>query len=253
MTSGGELAAVIVILFPPKSLEGAGLHISVSHTDDHIAIAPDAQMVISARILERWTIKLRVLRSLKTLSLAWGKSRRCQKQRGVALGDSRASLLGTGSRDLEHSHLNSDPSKTLSPSTVASLPSCSIHWRSNRAAMDAMSPQRPQHRRNASSKSNILRSLVSPRARNEEPQIYSPPGQGTSYTQKVPILPPDHPHGRSKSKSRVLGERQGNVQSPPSSPSKSRQKSMAVSKTLFMRRSASRMMRTKISLISSAR
>lgn len=96
--------------------------------------------------------------------------------------------------------------------------------------MDVMSPRRPQHRRNASSKSNILRSLVSSKSRNEEAQIYS---EETSYTQKVPILPPDHPHGQSnaKSKSRVLGERQGNVQSPPSSPSKHRQKSMAVSKT----------------------
>ena len=97
--------------------------------------------------------------------------------------------------------------------------------------MDAMSPHRPQHRRNPSSKSNILRSLVSPKARNEEPQIYSPASQETTHTQKVPLLPPDHPHGGSRSKSRVLGERQGNVQSPPSSPSKSRQKSMAVSKT----------------------
>lgn len=98
-------------------------------------------------------------------------------------------------------------------------------------AMELASPQRPAHRRNASSKSNILRSLVSPRARNEEPQIYSPSSQESRRTQKVPIMPPDHPHGQARSKSRVLGERQGNVQSPPVSPSKSGQKGMAASKT----------------------
>lgn len=37
----------------------------------------------------------------------------------------------------------------------------------------------------------------------------------------MPFLPPDHPHAAGKA-TRVLGERQGNVQSPPSSPSKSR-------------------------------
>ena len=87
-------------------------------------------------------------------------------------------------------------------------------------------PQRPHHRRNASSKSNILRSLVSPRSRPDETQ--SPMIQN-SRTQTVPLLPSDHPHAAAKSK--VLGERQNNARSPPSSPSKNRQKSTAVSKT----------------------
>lgn len=87
-----------------------------------------------------------------------------------------------------------------------------------------MAPQRPYHRRNASSKSNILRALVSPKSRADEQQ-----SNQHSRTQTVPLLPPDHPHAAAKS--RVLGERQGNVQSPPLSPSKSRPKAMVVSKT----------------------
>lgn len=87
------------------------------------------------------------------------------------------------------------------------------------------SPQRPGHRRNASSKSNILRSLVSPKTRNDESTNSSITNM---RTQTVPILPPDHPH---VAKGRVLGERQNNARSPPVSPSKSRQKSIVGSKT----------------------
>ena len=89
-------------------------------------------------------------------------------------------------------------------------------------------PQRPQHRRNASSKSNILRALVSPKSRSNDSDAISSPSRRNERTQTVPLLPPDHPHS---AKSKVLGERQSNVQSPPSSPSKSRQKSVAASKT----------------------
>ncbi|KAK5114419.1 hypothetical protein LTR85_010242 [Meristemomyces frigidus] len=81
--------------------------------------------------------------------------------------------------------------------------------------MDESAKQRPAHRRNASSKSNLLRSLVSSKSRPASPDRDS----RASRTKSVPILPLDHPHN---TKARVLGERQGNVQSPPSSPPKSR-------------------------------
>lgn len=89
-------------------------------------------------------------------------------------------------------------------------------------------PGRPQHRRNASSKSNILRALVSPASRASDKQEDSSSSRMPGRTQTVPLLPPDHPHA---AKGRVLGERHGNTQSPPSSPSKSRQKRIATSKT----------------------
>lgn len=96
--------------------------------------------------------------------------------------------------------------------------------------MDSQSPaqQRPHHRRNASSKSNLLKSLVSPRSRPEPSEASIPNPRKYERTKSVPLLPADHPH---TGKAKVLGERQGNVQSPPSSPSKSRQESVAVSKT----------------------
>ncbi|KAK4554729.1 hypothetical protein LTR86_008231 [Recurvomyces mirabilis] len=79
--------------------------------------------------------------------------------------------------------------------------------------------QRPGHKRNASSKSNLLRSLVSSKTRPvvTPDEVHIDP---VSRTKSVPLLPPDHPHVAKSS--RVLGERQGNVQSPPTSPSKSR-------------------------------
>ncbi|KAK5130173.1 hypothetical protein LTR08_002427 [Meristemomyces frigidus] len=84
-------------------------------------------------------------------------------------------------------------------------------------------PMRPGHRRNASSKSNLLRSLVSSKSRATSPE----PDSKAVRTKSVPLLPPSHPHARAK----VLGERQSNVQSPPSSPPKSRQKSAATTAT----------------------
>ncbi|KAI5357063.1 Putative formin, GTPase-binding domain, armadillo-like helical [Septoria linicola] len=71
--------------------------------------------------------------------------------------------------------------------------------------------QRPGHRRNASSKSNLLRSLVSSKSRPASPE---PTITHAKQPQKVPLLPSD-----SRG---VLGERQNNVQSPPSSPSKNK-------------------------------
>lgn len=76
--------------------------------------------------------------------------------------------------------------------------------------------QRPAHHRNASSKSNILRSFVSPKSKLVSPEAEMSPA---SRTKSFPLLPPDHPH---TGKTKVLGERQGNMQSPPSSPSKHR-------------------------------
>lgn len=86
-------------------------------------------------------------------------------------------------------------------------------------------PSRPQHRRNASSKSNLFRALVSPakvRAGSDESDAtYSALTPG-SRTTTVPLLPPDHPHVQAE-KGKVLGERGHNARSPPSaSPSKSR-------------------------------
>lgn len=83
-------------------------------------------------------------------------------------------------------------------------------------------PQRPQHRRNASSKSNILRALVSPRSRPASPESTS--DRSGTRVKPIPTLAPNHPYS---GKARVLGERQGNVQSPPSSPSKTRTRSVA--------------------------
>ncbi|OQO03962.1 hypothetical protein B0A48_10604 [Cryoendolithus antarcticus] len=78
--------------------------------------------------------------------------------------------------------------------------------------MASASP-RPHHQRNKSSRSGILRSLVS-KTDSEAPSGIR---QGMTRTQTVPLLPADHPHAF---KTKVLGERQSNVQSPPSSPSK---------------------------------
>nr|POE74625.1 gtpase-binding protein rid1 [Quercus suber] len=82
-------------------------------------------------------------------------------------------------------------------------------------------PKRPQHRRNASSKSNILRSLVTPKARPADLDRSGTPPSRIAHgrTKSMPFLPPDHPHS---TKPKALAERQGNVRSPPSSPSKSR-------------------------------
>ena len=77
---------------------------------------------------------------------------------------------------------------------------------------DVKQQQRPGHRRGLSSKSNILRSLVSSKSRpaSSEPTITNIKQDGK--TQKVPL---------QQSDSRgVLGERPNNVQSPPSSPAK---------------------------------
>jgi hypothetical protein len=90
-------------------------------------------------------------------------------------------------------------------------------------------PDRPQHRRNRSSK--FLRSLVSSKSRPVSPDMTSdPPSNGLQYnarTQKVPLLPPDHPHQAS---TRILGERHSNAQSPPSSPSKRNNKPSVASR-----------------------
>ncbi|KAK5735078.1 hypothetical protein LTR17_008414 [Elasticomyces elasticus] len=76
------------------------------------------------------------------------------------------------------------------------------------------------HKRTPSSKSNLLRAFVSsskPNPRPETNNINNNNMQGSSKS--VPFLPPDHPHAVAV-KARVLGERQGNVQSPPTSPIK---------------------------------
>jgi hypothetical protein len=90
-------------------------------------------------------------------------------------------------------------------------------------------PDRPQHRRNRSSK--FLRSLVSSKSRPVSPDMTSePPSSGLQHsirTQKVPLLPPDHPHQAS---TRILGERHSNAQSPPSSPSKRNNKASIASR-----------------------
>lgn len=76
---------------------------------------------------------------------------------------------------------------------------------------------RPQHRRNASSKSNILKSLVNPKSRPASPES-SPTNAKRDYRkQTVPLQMRDYSNETTRG---VLGERQGNVQSPPSSPSK---------------------------------
>jgi len=90
-------------------------------------------------------------------------------------------------------------------------------------------PDRPQHRRNRSSK--FLRSLVSSKSRPVSPDMTSEPAstglQHGIRTQKVPLLPPDHPHQAS---TRILGERHSNAQSPPSSPSKRNNKASVASR-----------------------
>ena len=99
-------------------------------------------------------------------------------------------------------------------------------------------PSRPQHRRNASSKSSLFRALVSPakvRGQHESEATHSALTPG-SRTTTVPLLPPDHPHAQAAGKGKVLGERGHNARSSPSgSPSKSRNvrstTGMAVSKT----------------------
>ena len=84
---------------------------------------------------------------------------------------------------------------------------------------NAIKPSRPAHRRNASSKTNLLRSLVPSKSRPAAAET----DPKATRTKSFPILPPDNPHA---AKARVLGERQGNVQSPPS-PSKSRHRTPA--------------------------
>ncbi|KAF2159389.1 hypothetical protein M409DRAFT_30141 [Zasmidium cellare ATCC 36951] len=81
--------------------------------------------------------------------------------------------------------------------------------------MDAKS--RPQHRRNPSSKSGILKSLVSSKSRPASPE-HSRENAQQVRSQTMPLLPPDHPH--TSARGTGLKERAGNVQSPPSSPSK---------------------------------
>ncbi|KAF2479247.1 armadillo-type protein [Neohortaea acidophila] len=90
-------------------------------------------------------------------------------------------------------------------------------------------PARPQHHRSASSKSNVLRALVSSKPRPENAASgVSPSKQNVRTGYSVPLLPPDHPHA---AKGKVLGERQSNMQSPPSSPSKSKPKRIGTAKT----------------------
>ncbi|KAK4958746.1 hypothetical protein LTR10_003542 [Elasticomyces elasticus] len=79
------------------------------------------------------------------------------------------------------------------------------------------------HKRNASSKSNLLRAFVSSSKPNPRPETDNNINNNNMQrsSKSVPFLPPDHPHAVT-GKARVLGERQGNVQSPPTSPTKSR-------------------------------
>jgi hypothetical protein len=110
-------------------------------------------------------------------------------------------------------------------------------------------PDRPQqHRRNKSSK--FLMSLVSSKSRPVSPDMthesFSNAVHHGARTQKIPVLPPDHPHNAT---SRVLGERQSNAQPAPSSPSKgtSRYGSRSPTKT-----DSSRMKKSKSSTSISA-
>ncbi|KAK5706040.1 hypothetical protein LTR97_001026 [Elasticomyces elasticus] len=77
------------------------------------------------------------------------------------------------------------------------------------------------HKRNASSKSNLLRAFVSSSKPNPRPETNNNINNNNMQrsSKSVPFLPPDHPHAVA-GKARVLGERQGNVQSPPTSPVK---------------------------------
>ncbi|KAF2724799.1 hypothetical protein K431DRAFT_217215 [Polychaeton citri CBS 116435] len=87
------------------------------------------------------------------------------------------------------------------------------------SAIQSPIPHRPQHQRNKSSKSGILKSLVSPKSRPVSPDVSverNTQGQDT-WTRQVPLLPSDHPHVKG---ARPLGERHANAQSPPSSPTK---------------------------------
>ncbi|KAF2215373.1 hypothetical protein CERZMDRAFT_110067 [Cercospora zeae-maydis SCOH1-5] len=68
------------------------------------------------------------------------------------------------------------------------------------------------HRRNASSKSNILRSLVSSKGRPASPEHTAANAKQDDKPYKASMAP--------SSSRGVLGERQNNVQSPPSSPNK---------------------------------
>lgn len=74
---------------------------------------------------------------------------------------------------------------------------------------------RPQHRRIASSKSGILKSLVSTKSHPASPESTIAHAGETIPT---PSAGGSRGYGRG-----VLGERQGNVQSPPSSPSKKKE------------------------------
>lgn len=95
---------------------------------------------------------------------------------------------------------------------------------------NASSPERPQqHRRNKSSK--FLMSLVSNKSRPVSPDMTHENSSNAVHhgtrTQKIPILPPDHPHNAT---SRILGERQSNAQTPPASPSKHAEKATGASR-----------------------
>ncbi|KAM3416901.1 hypothetical protein BST61_g8489 [Cercospora zeina] len=70
----------------------------------------------------------------------------------------------------------------------------------------------PGHRRNASSKSNILRSLVSSKGRPVGPEQTATNAKQDGKPYKAPMAP--------SSSRGVLGERQNNAQSPPTSPNK---------------------------------
>lgn len=94
-------------------------------------------------------------------------------------------------------------------------------------AMDAKA--RPGHRRNASSKSAILRSWVSSSNKSRPTSPEDNTATGTT-TYHVPLLPADAPSCNSRG---VLGERANNVQSPPQSPIK--KDNMSKSKTAAKR------------------
>ncbi|EMC98506.1 hypothetical protein BAUCODRAFT_147027 [Baudoinia panamericana UAMH 10762] len=85
--------------------------------------------------------------------------------------------------------------------------------------------QRPSYQRNASSKPNLLRSLVASKSRPSSPEPAK--RRAAVRTKSVPLLPPDHPHA---AKSRPLGELQNNVQSPSSSLSKSGRRGVTANK-----------------------
>lgn len=67
----------------------------------------------------------------------------------------------------------------------------------------------------------MLKALVS--SSRTQPEAAEPRASiSMARSQTVPLLPPDHPHA---TQARVLGERQSNMQSPPSSPAKRKESS----------------------------